>query len=56
MFHLNEANEKGEASEPQWLKEYIFTEKFTDDLSPAGIDTLLNNMADNPDLLQKVCP
>lgn len=44
----------GELENPNWVKEYTFTEEFTKDLSPAGLDKLLEEMADNPDLLRKV--
>uniref|UniRef100_A0A1I8QE44 Sphingomyelin phosphodiesterase n=1 Tax=Stomoxys calcitrans TaxID=35570 RepID=A0A1I8QE44_STOCA len=52
IFNLTLANEKGESTKPLWYKEYHFSE-FTDDLSPAGIDALLEKMAVEPNLLHK---
>uniref|UniRef100_A0A1A9ZZL3 Sphingomyelin phosphodiesterase n=1 Tax=Glossina pallidipes TaxID=7398 RepID=A0A1A9ZZL3_GLOPL len=53
IFNLTAANIAGAAESPRWFKEYIFSEEFTDDLSPAGLDNLLEQMADNPRLLEK---
>lgn len=44
---------QGMSGKPEWFKEYSFSE-FTSDLSPAGLDSLLDRLAENPDLLQKV--
>ncbi|EDV91428.1 sphingomyelin phosphodiesterase 1 [Drosophila grimshawi] len=52
IFHLNEANNKP-TEEPNWFLEYEFTKEFTEDLSPAGIDKLLDKFAENPDLMRK---
>lgn len=51
---MTEANEHGDHQAPRWFQEYKFSD-FTDDLSPAGIDALLEKMAANPDVLRKVC-
>ncbi|XP_067633003.1 sphingomyelin phosphodiesterase-like [Eurosta solidaginis] len=53
IFNLTEANVNGESQEPNWFKEYEFSTEFTADLSPAGIDKLLDEMADKPDILRK---
>ncbi|XP_037821085.1 sphingomyelin phosphodiesterase 1-like [Lucilia sericata] len=53
IFNLTEANLAGEAKSPNWVREYTFAEEFTKDFSPAGVDKLLDEMADNPDLLRK---
>ncbi|XP_075148874.1 sphingomyelin phosphodiesterase-like [Haematobia irritans] len=52
IFNLTQANEAGEKAKPEWYKEYKFTE-FTDDLSPAGINALLEKMAAEPSVLRK---
>uniref|UniRef100_A0A1A9WB54 Sphingomyelin phosphodiesterase n=1 Tax=Glossina brevipalpis TaxID=37001 RepID=A0A1A9WB54_9MUSC len=52
IFNLTEANEQNGLKSPRWFSEYHFSE-FTDDLSPSGIDKWLNQMAENPDILQK---
>jgi len=52
IYNLTEANLKAEKS-PNWFKEYTFSEEFTSDLSPAGLDKLLDSMAENPNLLRK---
>ncbi|KAH8398701.1 hypothetical protein KR215_011863, partial [Drosophila sulfurigaster] len=52
IFDLNEANKQPE-QEPTWFLEYEFIKEFTDDLSPAGIDKLLDDFADNPELMRK---
>ncbi|KAH8398700.1 hypothetical protein KR215_011862, partial [Drosophila sulfurigaster] len=51
-FNLTEANLKPDES-PNWYKEYEFTADFTSDTSPAGIDKLLVEMAEQPNLLRK---
>ncbi|XP_030370213.1 sphingomyelin phosphodiesterase [Scaptodrosophila lebanonensis] len=52
IYNLTEANLNPDA-EPNWYQEYQFAEEFTTDTSPAGMDKLLENMADNPQLLRK---
>ncbi|XP_067632958.1 sphingomyelin phosphodiesterase 1-like isoform X2 [Eurosta solidaginis] len=52
IFHLDKANALGKMKKPEWFKEYSFTE-FTNDLSPAGLDTLLNKFSENVELLRK---
>ncbi|CAD6992254.1 unnamed protein product [Ceratitis capitata] len=52
IFDLEQANVQGMSGKPEWFKEYSFSE-FTSDLSPAGLDSLLDRLAENPDLLQK---
>lgn len=54
IFNLTEANANGDSQTPKWFKEYEFSAEFTENLSPAGINTLLNEMAENPDILRKV--
>lgn len=51
-FNLTEANLQPDES-PNWYKEYTFVEDFTRDTSPAGIDGLLEEMANHPDLLRQ---
>lgn len=53
IYDLNEANAKPE-EQPNWFLEYEFIKEFTEDTSPAGIDKLLEQFADNPDLMRKV--
>nr|XP_036224039.1 sphingomyelin phosphodiesterase isoform X2 [Bactrocera oleae] len=53
IFNLTEANANGDSQTPKWFKEYEFSAEFTENLSPAGINTLLNEMAENPDILRK---
>ncbi|XP_067632981.1 sphingomyelin phosphodiesterase-like isoform X2 [Eurosta solidaginis] len=53
IFNLTEANAHGETQTPNWSKEYEFSAEFTTDLSPEGMDKLLDKMADNPKLLRK---
>ncbi|KAH8381288.1 hypothetical protein KR093_002108, partial [Drosophila rubida] len=52
IYDLNEANKKPE-QQPNWFLEYEFIKEFTDDLSPAGIDKLLDEFADKPALMRK---
>ncbi|EDW15479.1 uncharacterized protein Dmoj_GI24854 [Drosophila mojavensis] len=52
IYDLNEANKKP-AEQPNWFLEYDFAKEFTEDLSPAGIDKLLDDFADKPDLMRK---
>ncbi|KAH8280869.1 hypothetical protein KR054_002633 [Drosophila jambulina] len=51
-FNLTDANGKPD-EQPDWYLEYEFTKEFTEDTSPAGIDKLLVEMAEKPDLLRK---
>ncbi|XP_053954606.1 sphingomyelin phosphodiesterase-like [Anastrepha ludens] len=53
IFNLTEANVHGEAQTPNWFKEYDFSTEFTTDLSPAGIDKLLDEMTEDPSILRK---
>ncbi|XP_017480065.1 PREDICTED: sphingomyelin phosphodiesterase-like [Rhagoletis zephyria] len=53
IFNLTEANAHGESQTPRWFNEYEFSKEFTEDLSPAGIDKLLEEMAENPSMLRK---
>uniref|UniRef100_A0A1L8EJC3 Sphingomyelin phosphodiesterase n=1 Tax=Haematobia irritans TaxID=7368 RepID=A0A1L8EJC3_HAEIR len=53
IFNLTEANLAGESVKPNWVKEYTFSEEFTNDLSPGSIDAYLDVMASNPDLVRK---
>jgi len=53
IYNLTDANLHGSEHSPEWFKEYQFTETFTDDLSPAGLDNLLVKMAENPKLLKR---
>ncbi|KAH8332330.1 hypothetical protein KR074_001319 [Drosophila pseudoananassae] len=50
--NLTEANLAPEV-QPNWGLEYQFTQEFTEDTSPAGIDRLLEDMAEKPALLRK---
>ncbi|KAH8271353.1 hypothetical protein KR018_007389 [Drosophila ironensis] len=50
--NLTEANLTPDV-QPKWELEYQFTKEFTEDTSPAGIDRLLEDMAENPALLRK---
>ncbi|KAM8706652.1 hypothetical protein ACLKA7_010851 [Drosophila subpalustris] len=52
IFDLNEANKNPE-QQPNWLLEYEFIKEFTEDTSPAGIDKLLDELADKPALMRK---
>ncbi|XP_073820484.1 sphingomyelin phosphodiesterase-like [Musca autumnalis] len=52
IFNLTEANTHGEQRSPRWFKEYQFTD-FTKNLSPAGVDALLDQMATEPDVLRQ---
>ncbi|XP_054725493.1 sphingomyelin phosphodiesterase 1 [Anastrepha obliqua] len=52
IFDLEKANELGQSAKPQWFKEYSLSE-FTEDLSPNGLDGLLDRLARNPELLRK---
>uniref|UniRef100_A0A034VBP4 Sphingomyelin phosphodiesterase n=1 Tax=Bactrocera dorsalis TaxID=27457 RepID=A0A034VBP4_BACDO len=52
IFDLEKANAQGSSAKPEWFKEYSITE-FTSDLSPAGLDALLDQLAENPKLLEK---
>ncbi|XP_030556482.1 sphingomyelin phosphodiesterase [Drosophila novamexicana] len=52
IYDLNEANKKPD-EQPNWFLEYDFSKEFTEDLSPAGIDKLLDEFADKPDLMRK---
>ncbi|XP_068152678.1 sphingomyelin phosphodiesterase 1 [Drosophila tropicalis] len=52
IYNLTEANLNPDR-DPEWFLEYDFVSAFTDDLSPAGIDKLLENFADNPELMRK---
>ncbi|KAH8310080.1 hypothetical protein KR067_001763 [Drosophila pandora] len=52
LFNLTKANLNPD-DQPEWFKEYQFIEEFTEDTSPAGIDKLLDEFADNPDLMRK---
>ncbi|XP_005183847.1 sphingomyelin phosphodiesterase [Musca domestica] len=52
IFNLTEANAYGDQRSPQWFREYQFSE-FTENLSPAGIDALLDKMATNPEILRQ---
>lgn len=51
---MTAANQAGASENPKWFKEYIFSQEFTTDLSPAGLDKLLDEMASKPDLVKKV--
>ncbi|EDX15009.1 GD21519 [Drosophila simulans] len=51
-FNLTEANLTPD-EKPKWELEYQFTKEYTEDTSPAGIDRLLLEMAEKPDLLRK---
>ncbi|XP_037951691.1 sphingomyelin phosphodiesterase 1 [Teleopsis dalmanni] len=53
IFNLTEANVFGAEKKPVWYKAYQFSKEFTNDLSPAGIDALLEKFAENPELLRK---
>ncbi|XP_004534319.1 sphingomyelin phosphodiesterase [Ceratitis capitata] len=52
IFNLTEANSHGDSKSPNWFKEYEFAAEFTTNLSPAGIDKLLEEMAENPNKLR----
>ncbi|KAH8407108.1 hypothetical protein KR222_006554, partial [Zaprionus bogoriensis] len=51
-FNLSEANLRPEES-PNWYQEYAFAQDFTGDTSPAGVDRLLQQMAEQPEVLRK---
>ncbi|XP_011178297.2 sphingomyelin phosphodiesterase 1-like [Zeugodacus cucurbitae] len=53
MFNLTAANIHGDSKTPDWFKAYEFSAAFTTDLSPAGLDKLLDDMAENANLLRK---
>uniref|UniRef100_T1P974 Sphingomyelin phosphodiesterase n=1 Tax=Musca domestica TaxID=7370 RepID=T1P974_MUSDO len=53
IFNLTEANNAGKDASPNWFREYTFSEEFTSNLSPASIDSFLDKMAENPDLVRK---
>ncbi|KAM8706651.1 hypothetical protein ACLKA7_010850 [Drosophila subpalustris] len=52
IFNLTEANLQPDVS-PNWYKEYEFSQDFTSNTSPAGIDQLLQEMAEKPSVLRK---
>ncbi|XP_020811362.1 sphingomyelin phosphodiesterase [Drosophila serrata] len=52
IFNLTAANEKPD-EQPEWFLEYEFIKEFTEDTSPAGIDKLLDQLAENPTLMRK---
>ncbi|XP_017020886.1 sphingomyelin phosphodiesterase [Drosophila kikkawai] len=52
IFNLTAANEKPD-EQPEWFLEYEFIKEFTEDMSPAGIDKLLDQLAENPALMRK---
>ncbi|BFF93101.1 sphingomyelin phosphodiesterase [Drosophila madeirensis] len=52
IFNLTEANLTPD-KQPEWFLEYEFAKEFTEDTSPAGIDKLLDEFADNPQLMRK---
>ena len=55
IFNLTEANLQGSAKQPNWFREYKFTEEYgLKDLSPAGLSIWLDKMADEPEMLRKV--
>lgn len=55
IFNLTEANEHGDHRSPVWYKEYQFTEAYGHkDLSPAGLDALLDKMSEDTELVRKV--
>ncbi|KAH8278475.1 hypothetical protein KR018_003847 [Drosophila ironensis] len=51
-FNMTEANLKPD-EEPEWSEEYQFIKEFTEDTSPAGLDNLLDELAENPELMRK---
>ena len=51
---MTAANLYGSSKQPEWFKLCHFSQDFTDDLSPGGVDKLLEKMAENPELLRKV--
>ncbi|XP_030370214.1 sphingomyelin phosphodiesterase-like [Scaptodrosophila lebanonensis] len=51
IFNLTAANEGN--NEPEWYRLYYFSEAFTVNTSPYGIDQWLLYMAKNPDMLRK---
>ncbi|XP_036675565.3 sphingomyelin phosphodiesterase 1 [Drosophila suzukii] len=51
-FNLTEAN-LSPSEQPKWYLEYQFAKEYTEDTSPAGIDRLLQEMAEKPALLRK---
>ncbi|XP_017845761.1 sphingomyelin phosphodiesterase-like [Drosophila busckii] len=51
VFLLNEANKQPD-KEPNWFLEVDFIKEFTKDLSPAGIDELLEKMSETPELMR----
>ncbi|XP_039966762.1 sphingomyelin phosphodiesterase-like [Bactrocera tryoni] len=53
IFNLTEANAIGDSQTPKWFKEYDFSTEFTANLSPAGINILLDEMVENPNVLRK---
>ncbi|XP_011178147.1 sphingomyelin phosphodiesterase [Zeugodacus cucurbitae] len=52
IFDLEKANAQGAVAKLEWFKEYSISE-FTSNLSPAGLDALLDQFAENPKLLEK---
>ncbi|XP_017058776.1 sphingomyelin phosphodiesterase [Drosophila ficusphila] len=52
IYNLTDANLKPD-EQPEWFLEYEFIKEFTEDTSPAGIDKLLDEFAENPTLMRK---
>ncbi|XP_037721090.1 sphingomyelin phosphodiesterase [Drosophila subpulchrella] len=52
IYNLTEANLTPD-EQPKWFLEYEFIKEFTEDTSPAGIDKLLDQFAENPALMRK---
>jgi len=53
IYNLTAANLKPD-EQPEWFLEYEFIKEFTEDMSPAGISKLLDEFAENPELMRKV--